>query len=46
MTKYLIDREELPYDAMVPDPSYLIPIEEDEEETDDEESEEIYSTWR
>ena len=32
MTKYLIDRKELPYDAMVPDPSYLIPIEEDEEE--------------
>ena len=41
MTKSLIVREELPYDAMVPDPSYLIPIEEDEEETDDEESEEI-----
>ena len=41
MTKYLIDRKELPYDAMVPDPAYLIPIEEDEEETDDEESEEI-----
>ncbi len=26
MKKYLIDRTELPYDAMVNDPSWLIPI--------------------
>lgn len=26
MKKYLIDRKELPYDAMVNDPSWLIPI--------------------
>ncbi|MGI6256612.1 MAG: hypothetical protein ACOYJU_00875 [Anaerovoracaceae bacterium] len=29
--KFLIDRNELPYDAMVADPSWLIPIDEDEE---------------
>ena len=37
--KFLIDRNELPYDAMVPDASWLIPIEDNEEEgdgTDDE----------
>ena len=38
--RYLIDRTELPYDAMVPDPSWLIPVEEEEEGggTDDEET--------
>lgn len=35
--KFLIDRTELPYDAMVADPSWLIPVEEDEEDEDDEE---------
>ena len=35
--KFVIDREELPYDAMVPDPSWLIPIDDEEEEEDDEE---------
>ena len=35
--KFLIDRTELPYDAMVADPSWLIPI--DEDEADDEEAE-------
>ena len=47
--KFLIDRNELPYDAFVPDPSWLIPYEEEEEEeeeeegdeTDDEEAEEV-----
>ena len=33
--RFLIDRTELPYDAMVADPSVLIPIEEDEEADDD-----------
>ena len=36
--KFLIDRTELPYDAMVADPSWLIPIE-DEDEADDAEAE-------
>ena len=27
--RFLIDRTELPYDAMVPDPSWLIPVEEE-----------------
>jgi len=42
--KFLIDRNELPYDAMVPDASWLIPIEDDEEEgdgTDDEKTDEL-----
>ena len=30
--RFLIDRTELPYDAMVADPSWLIPIEEEEED--------------
>lgn len=29
--KFLIDRNELPYDAMVPDESLLLPVEEDDE---------------
>ena len=36
--KFLIDRADLPYDAMVADPAVLIPIE-DEDDTDDEEAE-------
>ena len=39
--KFLIDRNELPYDAMVPDPSWLIPIEEEGDGTDDEKTEEL-----
>ena len=41
--KFLIDRTELPYDAMVPDASWLIPIGDEEEGdgTDDEETEEL-----
>ncbi len=37
--RFLIDRTELPYDAMVPDESWLIPIEDDEDENEDEEDE-------
>ena len=39
--KFLIDRNELPYDAFVPDPSWLIPYEEEGDETDDEKTEEV-----
>ena len=40
--KFLIDRTELPYDAMVPDASWLIPIDEEEGDgTDDEETEKL-----
>ena len=39
--KFKIDRTELPYDAMVADPSWLIPYEEEGETTDDEETEEL-----
>lgn len=39
--KFLIDREDLPYDAMVPDPSWLGPIEEEGDEDGDAEAEEI-----
>ena len=39
--RFLIDRTELPYDAMVPDPSWLIPVEEEGDGTDDEETEEL-----
>lgn len=39
--KFLIDRADLPYDAMVPDPALLIPIEEEGDGADDEEAEEI-----
>jgi len=44
MKKFLIDRRELPYDAMVPDASWLIPIAEKEKDgdgTDDAEAEEL-----
>ena len=43
MTKFVIDRQELPYDAMVPDPSWLIPTkkEEEDEEIDDEKTGEL-----
>lgn len=41
--KFLIDRAELPYDAMVPDASWLIPIDEENGDTDDEETEEIHA---
>ena len=39
--KFLIDREDLPYDAMVPDPSWLGPIEEEGDADGDAEAEEI-----
>lgn len=39
--KFLIDRNELPYDAFVPDPSWLIPYVEEGDETDDEKAEEV-----
>lgn len=39
--KFRIDREDLPYDAMVPDESWLAPYEEEGESTDDEKTEEI-----
>jgi len=41
--RFLIDRKELPYDAMVPDASWLLPIEDEEEGdgTDDEKTEEL-----
>lgn len=41
--KFLIDKTELPYDAMVPDASWLIPLEEetDGEDADDAEVKEI-----
>lgn len=40
--KFLIDRTELPYDAMVPDASWLIPIDEEEGDgTDDEKTDEL-----
>lgn len=38
--KFKIDRTELPYDAMVSDPSVLLPYEEEGEEPD-EETEEV-----
>ncbi len=38
--KFKIDRAELPYDAMVSDPSVLLPYEEEGEEPD-EEAEEV-----
>ena len=42
--KFRIDRQDLPYDAMVPDPSWLYPIEEGGGEDDaDEEAEEIHT---
>lgn len=42
--KYLIDRHDLPYDAFVADPSWLIPIDEEEGEEHDAhaEAEEIH----
>ena len=41
--RFLIDRKELPYDAMVSDASWLIPIEDEEEGggTDDEKTKEL-----
>ena len=39
--KFLIDRTELPYDAMVPEPSWLIPTEEEGDGKDDAKTEEI-----
>ena len=39
--KFLIDRADLPYDAMVPDRDLLIPIEEEGDGADDEEAEEL-----
>lgn len=38
--KFMIDRTELPYDAMVADPSWLGPIEDDEETETEEDDEE------
>lgn len=42
--RFLIDRAELPYDAMVNDPSCLIPIDEEGEEGDDDAEEEKIQT--
>ena len=41
--KFLIDRKELPYDAMVADESWLVPIEDEEEgdPADDAETKEV-----
>ena len=40
--KFLIDRKDLPYDAMVADPSWLIPIDDEEgDDTNDEKTEEL-----
>ena len=39
--KFKIDRKDLPYDAMVSDPSVLLPYEEEGDETDDEKTEEV-----
>lgn len=39
--RFLIDRTELPYDAMVPDPSWLIPVEEEGDGKDDEKTGEL-----
>jgi len=36
--KFLIDRNELPYDAMISDPKELCPVEEEGDDTDDEET--------
>ena len=41
MSKFAIDRTTLPYDAMVGDPSWLIPIEEDGDSDGDEKTEEV-----
>lgn len=41
MSKFAIDRTTLPYDAMVGDPSWLIPIEEDGDSGGDEKTEKI-----
>ncbi len=43
MKKYLIDRTELPYDAIVNDPSWLIPIDDTKEgeNTDDAKTKEL-----
>ena len=44
--RFLIDRNELPYDAMVSDPSQLIPIDDEEgEDTDDKEAEEMAAQY-
>ena len=39
--KFKIDRQELPYDAFVADPAWLLPYEEEGDETDDAETEEV-----
>ena len=39
--KYLLDRKELPYDAMVKDPSWLIPVDEEENEVENAEETEV-----
>ena len=39
--KFLIDRKDLPYDAFVNDPSWLIPIDEGDDEDGDAETEEV-----
>lgn len=41
--KYRIDRKELPYDAMVPDASWLAPYEEEGETTDDTKTGELHA---
>ena len=39
--RFLIDRKELPYDAMVNDPSWLIPVDDEEEGEEDAEEEKV-----
>ncbi len=39
--KFKIDRADLPYDAFVPDPSWLLPYEEEGDDTDDAQTEEV-----
>lgn len=39
--KFMIERTGLPYDAMVPDASWLIPIKKDGDDGDDAKTEEI-----
>lgn len=41
MSKFAIDRTTLPYDAMVGDHSWFIPIEEDGDSSGDEKTEEV-----
>jgi len=40
---FLIDRTELPYDAMVADAAWLLPVKKDGDESHDEKTEEIHA---